>query len=308
MLFLFPARFLSSPYEWEGISSWLSIWPWWDELPHVRIVLYWPHLHDRPPKSHCPRCSDEMPYCWHQGVFPLPHIHIRASFNYLFFYARKRLHFFTIWLYVYFTLFVFVCSCMHAYIQSLFRLSWWLETIQLQQGQLPLTLVSSQKAVKQWKTLRRGRVFLLNKSTRGIGRTAVHQGTIRCSIMYISNAVWLSHITTEISIIVLLQECDWTAVFLWIFILCNSGCHCGVCVQGRPSLCDQRWSAERYEQWGAGWGTAKPSGDGVCENISSAETDYCGELSTSGKYTQTRTHRFFDLCRFNPVMIKIYLF
>lgn len=74
---------------------------------------------------------------------------------------------------------------------------------------------------------------------------------------------------------------------------CNSVHHCVVCVQGCPCLCDQWWSAERHEQWRVRWGTTEPSRDGVCKNVPSAETDHCGELSTSGTLnTHIHTHLY----------------
>lgn len=74
------------------------------------------------------------------------------------------------------------------------------------------------------------------------------------------------------------QEIHWTVVNL-------NACMC-LCSQGRPCLRDQRRSAERHEQRRVRWRATEPSWDGVCKNIPSAEIDHCGELSTSGKYTQ----------------------
>lgn len=159
-------------------------------------------------------------------------------------------------------------------------------------------LVSSQRAVKQWKTLLRGSVYLSNKSTKGTGITAVYSpnNTQVHYIQYKGTVYFKCNVKLHNLSLSSYKEIHWTVVSghvymrLFLFIVSNSLHHCFVW-QRCPCLCDQRWSAEGNEQWRVRRGTTEPSRDGVCKDVPSAETDYCGELSASGKSTNIRTYK-----------------
>lgn len=122
------SRFLPSLSEWERLSSWLSVWRRWHEFPHVRIVLCWPHLNDRSSKSHCTWRSDEMSYCWYQGVSTF--FTHAASLDWFWCRILKEATF------AFGGLLSFFISCLITFFVSWnLRLSWWLGTIQLQHGQ-----------------------------------------------------------------------------------------------------------------------------------------------------------------------------
>lgn len=71
-------RILPLQPAWWPVPRGLCFWHWWGELPHWEPLLYWPHVHDRPPSCCCARCCGQMQERWNQSM--MAHIGTKKVF------------------------------------------------------------------------------------------------------------------------------------------------------------------------------------------------------------------------------------